>query len=181
MGKGARHSRRHLWQIIIVSDTTPIRYLVEIEEVHILKELFGKVIIPQAVFNELQHPKTPLQVKDWAANHPDWLEARQADTSLFTPQRNLDAGEIEAFALVIELKATVILLDDGLATKEATRLNIAFLSTFTILEEAAKKDLLNLPSAVEKMRQTSFRLPPEQRIQAMLERDLQRKQDEETT
>jgi len=163
--------------MIIISDTTPIRYLVEIEEVHILKELFGKVIIPQAVFNELQHPKTPHSVRDWVANHPAWLEVRQADTSLFIPQRNLDAGEIEAFALAVELKATLILLDDRLATKEATRLNIAFLGTFTILEEAAKKDLLDLPNAVRKMRQTSFRLPPEQRIQAMLERDRQRKQD----
>jgi len=33
----------------IVSDTTPVRYLVEIGEVHVLEALFGAVVIPQAV------------------------------------------------------------------------------------------------------------------------------------
>ena len=44
--------------MIIVSDTTPIRYLVEIEKVHVLEKLFGQVVIPQKVFSELQMRST---------------------------------------------------------------------------------------------------------------------------
>lgn len=51
--------------MIVISNATPLRYLIEIEAVHILKGLFGTVIIPQAVSHELQHKNTPRKVKDW--------------------------------------------------------------------------------------------------------------------
>jgi predicted nucleic acid-binding protein len=54
-----------------VSDTTPLRYLVEIGEVHVLEALFGGVIIPQAVCAELQGSRTPQQVRLWIQTpHP---------------------------------------------------------------------------------------------------------------
>lgn len=40
--------------MIIVSDTSPINYLVLIREIELLPKLFGKVVIPQAVLDELQ-------------------------------------------------------------------------------------------------------------------------------
>jgi predicted nucleic acid-binding protein len=161
--------------MIIVSDTTPIRYLGEIEKVGILEELFGKIIIPEKVAEELQRPKTPQKVKDWMQNRPDWVEVQQADTSLFTPQKKIGAGEYEAFALALELKASAVLLDDYNALPEARRLKLQTLATFTILERAAARDLINLPQTVDEMRKTSFRLPPEKDIEAMLERDRKRK------
>ena len=51
--------------MIIVSDTSPINYLVLIGEIEVLQKLAGQVIIPQAVYRELQDPHTPQQVKDW--------------------------------------------------------------------------------------------------------------------
>jgi predicted nucleic acid-binding protein len=62
--------------VIIVADTTPIHYLSLIGEVEILKELFGRVIIPQAVFDELHRNRTPQLVKDWIDSQPAWLEVR---------------------------------------------------------------------------------------------------------
>lgn len=62
--------------MIIISDTTPLRYLIEIEEIDCLKNLFGKVIIPQKVFSELQGEKTPSEVTAWIQNHPEWLEVK---------------------------------------------------------------------------------------------------------
>ncbi|MDX2041928.1 MAG: hypothetical protein SF097_11795 [Acidobacteriota bacterium] len=85
--------------MIIVSDTVPLRYLIYIDEVGILESLFAKIVIPQAVFDDMQRPKTPQKVKDWLQNHPDWLEVRQADTSLYTPEKRIGAGEREAFCV----------------------------------------------------------------------------------
>ncbi|MEO6726127.1 MAG: DUF3368 domain-containing protein [Blastocatellia bacterium] len=162
--------------MIIVSDTTPLRYLIEIAEVQLLETLFGKVIIPEKVAEELQRPKTPQQVKDWMLARPAWLEVRKADLSLFTPQKKIDDGEREAFALALELNADAVLLDDKNALPEAKRLNLQTIALFTLLERAAARNLIDLPLAVAAMRKTSFRLPPEPAIQAMLERDALRKQ-----
>jgi predicted nucleic acid-binding protein len=135
--------------MIIISDTTPLRYLIEVGCVHILETLFGKVIVPQAVSGELQHEKTPRKIKDWMTNHPDWLELRQADISVFTPQKKIGAGEREAFALALELKADGVLLDDQGAMVEAERHHILAIPTFAILEQAAARDLLDLPLAAK--------------------------------
>lgn len=167
--------------MIVISDTTPLRYLIEIEQVQILEILFGKIIIPEKVAEELQHSKTPQKVKDWMLTLPVWLEIRKADLTLFTSQKKIDDGEREAFALAIELKADAILLDDKNALSEARRLKLQTIALFTLFERAAARKLIDLPKTVTAMRQTNFRLPPEPVIQAMLARDAKRKADENTS
>lgn len=120
--------------MIIVSDTTPLRYLIEIEQAHILEKLYGKIIIPQKVFNELQGVSTPPKVVGWIMARPGWIEVKKADTSLFTPQINIQDGERQAIALIIELQADALLSDDGDAIKEARRLNIPTVRIFNILQ-----------------------------------------------
>jgi predicted nucleic acid-binding protein len=160
----------------IISDTTPLRYLIEIEKAYTLESLFGRVIIPQAVLNDLQRPKTPQPVKEWIVNHPAWLEVRKADLSLYTPQKRIGAGEREAFALALELQADAVLLDDKGAMVEAKRLGLVTIRTFDILERAAKENLLDLPETIDRIKRTSFRLPPAKIIAEILERDRRRKQ-----
>jgi predicted nucleic acid-binding protein len=161
--------------MIVISDTTPLRYLVEIREVHILEKLFGRVIIPEGVSEELQRPKTPQRVKDFIQSRPSWLQVRKANTSLFVPTKRIDRGEHEAFALALELKADAVLLDDKDAAIEARRHNILIIPTFTVLERAAAKNLIDLTKTVDAIRKTTFRLPPEDHIAAMLERDAERR------
>jgi predicted nucleic acid-binding protein len=60
----------------MVSDTSPINHLVLIGKIEILQKLAGQVIIPQAVYHELQDHHTPQQVKDWIASTPAWIEIR---------------------------------------------------------------------------------------------------------
>lgn len=60
----------------LVADTTALRYLLEIEAVHVLPTMFGHVIIPPEVAVELQHPKTPAPVRLWMASPPSWLLRR---------------------------------------------------------------------------------------------------------
>ncbi len=50
--------------MIVVSDTSPLSYLVLIEEVEVLPAIFGRVVIPPAVVEELQAPGAPDAVKD---------------------------------------------------------------------------------------------------------------------
>jgi hypothetical protein len=49
----------------IVTDTTPLNYLILIGYVEVLATLYGHMIIPQAVANELRDPRTPDIVRTW--------------------------------------------------------------------------------------------------------------------
>ena len=48
--------------MIVVSDTSPLNYLLLIREEGVLQPLFGRVIVPRAVLAELNHPATPALV-----------------------------------------------------------------------------------------------------------------------
>ncbi len=93
--------------MIVISNTTPLRYLIEIGEADILPALFGQVVIPQAVFDELHDPKTPQQVKDWFSSHPTWLEIKTLSSPPDAALSSLDYGEREAISrMVVELVAS---------------------------------------------------------------------------
>ena len=71
--------------MIVISDTTPINYLVLIGAQDILHTLFGTVFIPPAVFEELTRPKTSR-----AANTRTQAEASPWSRSGF--MRSKDVG-----------------------------------------------------------------------------------------
>jgi len=54
-----------------------LRYLVVIERDHLLPALYGRVFIPPAVAEELDHQSTPDIVRAWLASRPNWLEIRR--------------------------------------------------------------------------------------------------------
>ena len=54
--------------MIVVADSTPLHYLILINSVHILKKLYGRVLVPEAVARELQAHRTPPIVKKWMAD-----------------------------------------------------------------------------------------------------------------
>lgn len=63
---------------LVVSDASPIHYLVLINAVGVLPKLFSKVIIPEHVITtELQSPRTPPLVRAWVSNLPPWVEVRK--------------------------------------------------------------------------------------------------------
>jgi predicted nucleic acid-binding protein len=163
--------------MIIIADTTPLNYLVLIGEVEILKALFGNIIIPQAVFDELRRDRTPQPVKDWIDSQPPWLEVKRPSRELDDVAKSLGSGEREAIALAIDLDADTILLDDKRAKSEARLRNIRVITILNILEAAAERDLLDLPDAIERLRRTNFYMPADELVEQVLERDRRRKED----
>lgn len=156
--------------MIVISDTAPLNYLVLIDCQEILCTLFGQVIIPQKVFDELQRAETPEEVRTWIGNYPECLEVRIVQGSLTAISDKLGDGEREAIALAEELQADVLLIDDRDGRVEAERHNIAVTGTLGVLRTAARKGLIDLPEVIERLRQTSFR-EPKALIEAMLNED----------
>jgi predicted nucleic acid-binding protein len=131
--------------MLAVSDNSPIRYLCVLDCIHVLPVLFGHILIPYAVLRELQHPKTPTIVRTWLADSPAWLEVRaivgRPDVALST----LESGEQEAIVLAQELRADILLVDDGKARDLAIQRGLRVMGTVGVLEQAAARGLVDLP------------------------------------
>ncbi|MBI3744168.1 MAG: hypothetical protein HY261_07795 [Chloroflexi bacterium] len=87
--------------MIGVSDTTPVRHLIAIGEAELLPKLYGTVVVPRAVWAELQAEATPAAIKDWLAAPPGWIEVRSPRGVLANAPGldALDAGEREAIGV----------------------------------------------------------------------------------
>lgn len=160
--------------MIVISDTTPLNYLVLIGEQEALAKLFGQVIIPQAVWAELQAGGAPEAVRVWIAQQPNWLEVRQVNLPTDAALAALDQGEQEAILLAQELRAGLLLMDDKDGRLEAARRQLAVVGTLGVLDKAAESGLLDLSEALARLQQTSFRVAP-LLLESLLERDAKRK------
>ena len=161
--------------MIVVSDTTPINHLILVGKIFVLPALLGKVIIPFAVFQELQANKTPKVVKEFIENCPEWLEVRQARVLFDIDLDELDAGEREAIVLAEELNADVLLMDERSGRKVALERNLPVVGTLSILERAAEKGLLDFSDTLQRLKATGFFIAPELE-KDFLEREMRRKQ-----
>lgn len=147
--------------MIVVSDTTPLRHLIVIGHVGLLPRLYGTVIVPGAVWAELQAEATPLMVKDWLASPPDWLEVRSPLAALAdaTALDMLDAGERDAIELASELRADLLLMDDREGRSFALRRQLPVTGTLGVLERADVVGLLSdLPLALAHLEASGFYL-----------------------
>jgi predicted nucleic acid-binding protein len=159
--------------VVIVSDTTPINYLVLIEHIDILPSLFGQILIPEKVFEELQRDETPETVRAWLESNPVWLAVRAVIIPDDPTLEGINDGEKEAILLAEELNADAILMDDKDGRKAAHNRGLVTIGTLGILDKAAERGLINLEDAINKLRETNFREPKEI-VEAMLEEDAKR-------
>lgn len=124
------------------------------------------------VFHELQQPNTPVLVREWARSLPTWATVQTPKT--VNAALEVDAGEREAISLAQEINAVAVLMDDRAGRGAAMQCGLAVVGTIGLLEQAAARGMLDLPVAVDRLRQTNARLSPEL-IDAALERDKARR------
>jgi predicted nucleic acid-binding protein len=142
---------------IVIADTSPINYLVLIDEIAILPRLYNRIVIPEDVFAELMDEGAPPAVREWTLSNPNWLEIRRAPGS-DSLLAELDAGEAAAITLA-ELETEVLLLiDESAGRLEASRRGIRNTGTLGVLRAAAIQHLVDLPSALDRLLATNFRV-----------------------
>lgn len=146
---------------LVIADTSPINYLLLIGHIDILPALFGKIILPSAVWDELKHPKAPLVVRSWVATPPSWLDVRPVSSFQDASLAALDAGEGAAIALAIEIHADLVLMDDDEGVIAAREKGLEVTGTLGILSRAGQRHLLNLADAFARVKQTNFRFRQE--------------------
>jgi predicted nucleic acid-binding protein len=162
--------------MIVVSDTTPINYLVLIDAIGILPKLFDEVYAPSAVMRELAHAKTPDVVRQFADMPPAWLRVADPASRLPSTAR-LDDAEADAISLAKERGIRDVLIDEYLGRKVAVAEGLLPLPTLAVIERAARRGLLELRPVLEALQRTTYRVRPEL-IQAVLDREAARKKSE---
>jgi predicted nucleic acid-binding protein len=143
--------------MIVVADTSPLNYLIRLGRPDVLREIYGRVLVPCAVLTELQHPEAPPEVRAWASAPPAWLEAMEVQKLDPSLAAELGPGEREAISLAIEVRADVLLIDERTGRREAEARHIAVAGTLAVLLQASLRGYLDLPEAMQRLRQCGFR------------------------
>ena len=130
--------------MIVVCDTSPISGLYRIRRLHLLHDLFGKVIIPRKVLQELS------ELTKWGYDlveieNATWIEVRSAAPSddLEKLKLVLDEGEAEAIALAKELRADILLIDEAKGRKVAQAEGLRIVGVLAVLIEAKQVGLIS--------------------------------------
>jgi hypothetical protein len=130
--------------VIIVCDTSPINNLAAINQLNLLHQLYGTVVIPKAVYQELIAPDFPV-AGAIEVQTQGWIQTYQVKNNAVVEalQNELDRGEAEAIALALELQADQLLIDERLGRTVAARLNLRFTGILGILIEAKSQTLIS--------------------------------------
>ena len=142
--------------LLVVADTGPIRYLVEIGHIGILPQLFERIFIPSLVYDELRHTSAPAPVRAWVNALPAWLEVLPvivSDDPAFGP---LDDGEKSALTLGMTLGADLILIDDRKGAAVALQKGFQITGTLGLLTRSAQRGILDLADALARLKRTNF-------------------------
>lgn len=141
--------------MLIVSDTGPLRYLIEVSCVDVLPRLYGQILTTPQVLQEMRHPYFPQVVSAWASLPPSWLKVESPATVQFMD--TLDEGEATALSLAMERHADVLLVDERKATRVARQAGLTTAGTLAVLRDAGLSGLVDFHAAIDCLvRQTQF-------------------------
>jgi hypothetical protein len=126
--------------MIVVSDTSAITNLIQIDHLWLLREVYQNIIIPQAVYDELvSDTKNKLIIESLS-----WIKIKEVKENDIT--RNLkevlDPRESEAITLALELDADFIIIDEKKGRKIAEDYGLRKIGLVGILVESKRKGLI---------------------------------------
>jgi predicted nucleic acid-binding protein len=91
---------------------------------------------------------------------PAWLEIHPVTPRIPRDLRHLHPGEREAILLAEDLPADQVILDDWEAREAAAKRGLGVTGLVGILDQAARRSLIDLVSVVQRLRKTSFHVAP---------------------
>jgi uncharacterized protein len=149
----------------IISNTSPLQYLHQLELLPVFPALAGHVIIPPAVVEEIEVGRAA------GVNLPDlskleWISVRRPKAESALPLvTDLGPGETEVLMLGLELKESIVVLDDAFARQVAETLAVRFTGTLGLLLDAKRSGIIpSIRPLLDQLQQLRFRLSSQTRI-----------------
>jgi len=124
---------------MVVSNTSPVSNLAILGRLDLVREQFGRVLVPPAVGNELsalEHPGGAEHIRQALASQ--WLlpVPLASPTVARVLQEHLHPGEAEAIALALERNADLLLIDEAEGREAATAAGLRVRGVLGILRKA---------------------------------------------
>jgi predicted nucleic acid-binding protein len=127
--------------MIVVANTTPIISLAAINRLDILEKMFGKIVIDEAVYNEMKAKR------NYGYDEVDssFIEVKPIQGVLYKDflLSELDLGEAETIILAKELKADFVIIDELLGYKIANNVGLTAVRTLSILLRAKQRGFIS--------------------------------------
>ena len=137
--------------MIVVSDTTPLISLMKLGAINLIEGLYGEILIPEAVYNEL------------TCNNKFFEEAKiisesnfikivyvenKTEVQMIQKYSGLDLGESEAIAYSQQINADLLMMDEAKGRSVARQVGLTTIGTLGILKHAYDKGLLSKEEAI---------------------------------
>ena len=133
----------------IIADTSCLILLDKVGEIEILHKLFGTIII------------TPEVAKEFGQSLPSWFKIQQPVNKNYQAiiETAIDKGEASAVALAVELKGSLLIIDDLKGRKFAQQLGLAIIGTIGVIVDAKLSGIIpSVKTVLSKIRKTNFRI-----------------------
>jgi predicted nucleic acid-binding protein len=129
--------------VIVVSNASPLINLAAIGRLDLLHQLYGRIVIPRAVYREIVVDGTGQSGSDQVKTL-EWIETRWVVDRVLVASLCLevDEGEAESIVLASELEADLLLLDERRGRLVASRLGLRFVGLLGVLVEAKHRGLI---------------------------------------
>lgn len=125
----------------VILNNTPLVALWSLDLLPLLRDLYGEILIPQAVYEEFL--ATDSSVRQTALDEAPWIKV----TPLLNPRQalvyvGLDRGEAEVLALADERSARLVIIDELRGRRYAKRMGLPLTGTVGVLLTAKKNGLV---------------------------------------
>lgn len=129
----------------VVVNSTPLMVLGNIGKLYILRELYGKIYIAEAVFNEVTAKNDAASAAVLSSS--DWIQVLKIDNpkDYAMYRAKLHAGEVETMILAQQnsVNADLVILDDKAARNTAKYLGLNVTGTMGVLVKAKQKNIIS--------------------------------------
>ncbi len=139
-------------QKTIISDASCIILLDKINELQLLKKLFGKITTTKEI------------AKEYKKTLPPWFEIKEPKEKKYLKilEVIVDKGEASAIALALEYDECLLIIDDLKGRKLASELGLQLTGTLGIIIEAKLSGKIKtIKPILSKIKATNFRISKE--------------------
>jgi predicted nucleic acid-binding protein len=144
--------------MIVVADTSSLNYLIQIDCDILLPKIYGHIIVPAGVIEELSHAGAPAAVRLWLTRLPSWVDVHVTASPPDSKLAFLGLVEREAIQLAEEQHADLLLIDERQGRLEAKRRGLMTTGTLGVLLSAGELGLVDSEVAYRRLiAETSFR------------------------
>ena len=141
----------------VVSNASPLINLARIGKLDLLRQLYGMLVVPQAVWDEVVVQGAG-QAGAAEVKAASWIKVQAVTNTALAQalQQELDAGEAEAIVLAQETRAEMLIMDERLGRETAHHLGLRYIGLIGVLTVAKRRGFIKeIKPGLEALRNAS--------------------------